>query len=395
MEVFSIDQLTNLVSSKIQRSISIFSPTSKQSTTNYQEDKIQFKNQLQIARQQLAQEYGMDETEVNQYLKPGFDLLDNNNFWQHTSDMLAFFLTPEDSTIFKVPLKIDEPILYVGKGLMLRPLLPLLNKNGRFYILNIDLDSVRLYEATAFTLKEVELWDDVPTTKEDYMIYFNEIEREDGVQRRLGTSQPADGGVFHGQGADEQDKEHTRQWFYTLSRELDDKFKQDLLPVVLAGVDYLIPLYRTTINYNKYVEEYITGNFDNKNDPQAQGLYKQALAIMQPKFKQQETEAIEQYHNLKAGDFAASDTKKILLAALTGQVETLFLRKDAKVWGNYDAENYKVQIQKESSPENTDLLTEAAVQTILMKGKVYMYDAEQMPEQDSVVAAVFRNPVVV
>ncbi|HEV7350722.1 hypothetical protein [Telluribacter sp.] len=394
MELFSIDQLSELVTNKLPHSVTIYSPTRRQSTDNFQQDKIHFKNQLQDARQQLGQLYGMDESEVNEYLKPGFDLLDNNNFWQYASDMLAFFLTPKGSTIFQFPLEVEQPMLHVGKGLNLRPLLPLFNSNGRFYILNINMENVRLFEATPYSLKAVELWDDVPTSVDNYLKYFNGIEREATVQRRLGTSQPAAGGVFHGQGADESEKEHTRQWFYTLSHELEKKFKEDQLPVVLAGVDYLIPLYRTTIEYNKYLEEYITGNFDNKNDPHAQGLYAQALGIMEPKLNQQQTKAIEQYHNLKAGDFAASDTEKTILAALTGQVDSLFLRKDASLWGHYNAQRYELQIDRASTPENTDLLTEAAVQTALMKGKVYLFDQDDMPEKDSVVAAVFRNPVV-
>lgn len=395
MELFTIDQLNELATSKVQHSVTIYSPTRRQSTDNYQQDKIHFKNQLQAARQQLVNLYGMEPDEVNQYLQPGFDLLDNDTFWHYSSEMLAFFLTPQNNYVFKFPLKVEEPTFHVGKGLMLRPLLPLFNKSGRFYVLNLDLENVRLYEATPYSFNEVELGEDVPTSVEDYLHYFNKIDRDDTVQRRLGTSQPADGGVFHGQAADESEKEHIRQWFYTLNREIETKFKEDQLPVVLAGVDYLVPLYRTTITYNKYEEEYITGNFDNKNDPQAQGLYKQALKIMEPKFKQQEEKAIEQYHNLKAGDFAASDTEKIILAAITGQVDTLFLRKDASLWGHFDEQRYELQIQRAATPENTDLLTEAAVKTVLMKGKVYLYDANEMPEKDSVVAAVFRNPVVV
>ncbi|GAB3173220.1 baeRF7 domain-containing protein [Telluribacter humicola] len=395
MELFTIDQLNELATSKVQHSVTIYSPTRKQSTDNFQQDKIHFKNQLQAARQQLVNLYGMEQDEVNQYLQPGFNLLDNDNFWHYSSDMLAFFLTPQNNYVFKFPLKVEEPSFHVGKGLMLRPLLPLFNRNGRYYVLNLDLENVRLYEATPYSFNEVELGEDVQTSVEDYLRYFNKIDRDDTVQRRLGTSQPASGGVFHGQAADEQEKEHIRQWFYNLSRELENRFKEDQLPVVLAGVDYLVPLYRTTIDYNKYVEDYVTGNFDNRNDPQAQGLYKQAMAIMEPKFKQQEEKAVEQYHNLKAGDFAASDTEKTILAALTGQVDTLFIRKDAFLWGHYDEQRYELQIQRAATPENTDLLTEAAVKTVLMKGKVFLYDANDMPEKDSIVAAVFRNPVVV
>ncbi|WP_247231363.1 hypothetical protein [Telluribacter sp. SYSU D00476] len=402
MELFTIDQLNELATSKVQHSVTIYSPTRRQSTDNFQQDKIHFKNQLQAARQQLVNLYGMEPDEVNQYLQPGFALLDNDSFWHYSSEMLAFFLTPRTNHVFKFPLKVDEPSFHVGKGLMLRPLLPLFNQTGRFYIMNLDLEDTRLYEVTPHSITDVDLGVDIPRSVNDYLQYI-EIEKESTVQRRFQTGRGSgsagnssvEGGVFHGQSGDDEAKEQIHQWFIMLTRALENRFKVEQVPVIFAGVEYLIPIYRSTAHYNRYEDQVITGNFSSDNPNDIKGLHQKALAIMEPKFKQQEEKAIEQYHNLKAGDFAASDTEKIILAALTGQVDTLFLRKDASLWGHFDEQRYELQIQRAATPENTDLLTEAAVKTVLMKGKVYLYDANEMPEKDSVVAAVFRNPVVV
>ncbi|GAB2797630.1 hypothetical protein GCM10027275_48920 [Rhabdobacter roseus] len=386
MEAFTINQLNELAGKKEPRSVTIFSPTRRQSTDNYQQDKIHFKNQLQDAEAQLAQQYGMSEAEAKEYLHPGYDLLADNTFWQYGQDMLAFFLSPGESQYFQLPLPIESPELYIGHSYRLRPMLPLLHGNEQYYILNLNLEDVRLYKANQYNCSEVELPENVPTSIDDYLQY---VEKQESLQHQSGVG--AAGGIFHGHGVTDRDKTDIEQYFYMLSQELDKIFKEDQIPVVLAGVEYLPPRYRKTTHYNKISEESITGSFGPKD---GQKLHQEAKELMMPHFQEKQTQAEQKYHNLKSGDMAASDTEKTVLAALTGQVETLFLRRDAVLWGQYDAENYQLHTEQDSAPGNTDLLTEAAVQTVLMKGEVYLCNADEMPAGDSVVVAVFRNPVV-
>lgn len=368
--------------------VSIYSPSSRESTDNYQGDKIHFKNQLQEAAAQLLAKYGMSKEEAKTYLKPGYDLLENMDFWQNSSDAVAFFHSTAGTVIKSLPLDLEgTPSTHVGTGFSLRPLMPLLNTE-RFYILNLNLKHVKLYEATANTIAEVVLDDDVPTTIEDYLKY---LEREESLQFRSGQGGKA-GAMFHGQGVTDTDKEDIQQYFHELSRKIDDILQCDPLPTVLAGVEYLIPMYRKSSNYNKYVEGFIHGSHNGED---ATLLHEKGWDLIEPMFEKSRLDALERYGNQKSGDWASSETKKVVLAALTGQVEVLFVQEDATLWGLYDEQNYDLQIEQESTSENKDLLTEAALRTFMTDGTVYECADDEMPEPGKVVSAIFRNPVVV
>lgn len=388
MEIFKIDQLNELLNVKGLHHVTIYSPTSRESTDNYQADKINFKNQLQKAVAQLGQQYGMTDGDAKAYLKPGYDLLDNMNFWQHGSDGLAFFHSSEGTHIKSLPLELDEPQTYVGKDFMLRPLIPLLNADGRFYILNLNLNDVRLYEATPSTISEVVLGGDAPTKVEDYT-KFIEHQQHTGAR----SVQGGGGAVHYGQGGgNDSEKEEIQQYFYELSKAVDDIIQCDPLPTVLAGVEYLIPMYRQASDYHKYEEESVHGSF---SEADAMLLHEKALAIVEPIFEVDRDKAFEKFAKMKGGDWASIDTNKVIKAALTGQVETLFVQEDATLWGVFNEQLYELEIYQASTPETTDLLTEAAIKTITQGGTVYQCDADDMPEGAKNIAAVFRNPVTV
>lgn len=387
MEIFKIDQLSELLKVKGLHHVTIYSPTSRESTDNYQADKINFKNQLQKAVVQLGQQYGMSEGAAKTYLKPGYDLLDDMNFWQYGSDGLAFFHSSEGTHIKSLPLELDEPQTYVGKNFMLRPLIPLLNADGRFYILNLNLQDIRLYQATPGTISEVILDADDTLEIQDYRKYL--------VRQRQTESFKVRGGRFvhFGQGgASDTEKEEIQQYFHMVSKEIDDIIQCSPLPTVLAGVDYLIPMYRNATDFTDYAEESIHGSF---TDNDATLLHEKGWEIMEPKFAQKREERIEKYAELAHGDWASFDTKKVILAALTGQVETLFVKEDAAIWGVFNEQLYELEIYQAATPETTDLLTEAAMKTIMQGGTVYPCSADEMPEGAKSIAAVFRNPVIV
>ena len=387
MDIFKIEQLNELLNVKGLHHVTIFSPTSRESTDNYQKDKINFKNQLQQAAAQLSQLYGMSDQEAKKYLQPGYDLLDNPEFWQHGSDGIAYFQSSKGVNIKTLPLEIDEPSTYVGKSFMLRPLIPLLNADGRFYILNLNLKDVRLYEATPSTISEVVLGDEVPTQLDDYMKF---LEKEEHIQWRSGHGGAA-GATFHGHGVTDTEKEDIQQYFHKLSNEVDGILDCDPLPTVLAGVEYLLPMYRDATKYHKYVEETIHGSF---TEDDAATLHAKAWEFMAPKFDQERDERFEKYAELANGDWASSDTEKVIKAAFTGQVETLFVLEDAAIWGVFNEQLYELEIEPAATPETKDLLTEAAVKTITQQGTVYQCTEEEMPEDGTVIAAIFRNPVV-
>jgi hypothetical protein len=386
MDIFTIDQFEKLSNQRGPQHVSIYTPTSRDSSDNYMADKIHFKNELQEAESKLVTLFGLNSQEAKSYLNPGYKLLDDPLFWSRASDTLVFLLNQSGAEIKTLPISLSESMTYVGNSFALRPLLPLLNSTGKFYILNLNLNKVQLYEATSHTISEVILSDDVPTSIDDYLVF---IERQQSLQFRSGQGGKA-GAMFHGQGGTDTEKVDIEQYFYKLSKQVDALMECEPLPAILAGVEYLLPMYKKTSGYTKFTEEVITGSF---GDDDVHMLHEKAMVLQKPKHNQHRTAAIEKFASLKDEDWASAETQTVLLAALTGQLETLFIQKNEVIWGSYDAEKHSLTIKTDDTEVTKELLNEAAIQTLLKGGTVYPCEGEDMPAKNSVAAAIFRNPV--
>jgi hypothetical protein len=80
---------------------------------------------------------------------------------------------------------------------------------------------------------------------------------------------------------------------------------------------------------------------------------------------------------------------EVLLAAVDGRIDTLFLTKGVRQWGTFDAEKRVIKLHGAAHPNNEDLLDLAAVQTYLNGGTVYVVEPAEVPGGD-LSAAVFR-----
>ena len=90
--------------------------------------------------------------------------------------------------------------------------------------------------------------------------------------------------------------------------------QDDQAPLVLAGVGYLLPIYRAASDYPHLAEQGIEGNPEELSD---EALHRQAWEIVQPLFTQAQKEAVIKYQrlsNLKSGR-ASNDLGKIIPAA--------------------------------------------------------------------------------
>src|SRR5690606_2722289 len=104
--------------------ISIYTPTSKQSTDNYQTDKTHFKNKLKEIGRELQSIHHLEDEQIKSLLKPAQELLNDLDFWQNNEKMLAYFLFDGEVEIFQLSIPIDKPIYLVGKRPFVLPLIP-------------------------------------------------------------------------------------------------------------------------------------------------------------------------------------------------------------------------------------------------------------------------------
>lgn len=280
--------------------------------------------------------------------------------------------------------------MVVSDRFHIKPLLPLLSGDGRFYVLALSQNEVRLIQGTRYSVSEVDL-EGVPESLAEALRY-NDPEKR--LQFHTSTRTPGGKGerpaMFHGHGVASADdpKDYISRYFHRVDEGLRDFLQGEQALLVLAGVDYLLPIYREVNTYPHLVDEGIEGN---PEELRAEELHERAWAIVQPLFLIAQKEAAAQYRQLAGAgsEQASNDLKEIIRAAYHGRVETLFVAVGLQQWGTFDPNTNAVQLHEEAEPDDEDLLDFAAVHALLNGGTVYAVEPEKAPAE-ALLAAVFR-----
>ena len=386
MEIFTREMLNELSRAEGQTLISLYMPTHRVGR-EIQQDPIRLKNLLSQAEQRLA-DRGLRIPEVEAVLKSAQTLQMNGQFWQHQSDGLALFITTDFMRYYRLPTNFEK-LLVIAERFHVKPLLPFLSRNGHFYVLTLSQKQIRLLEGSLFSIDEIDL-ENVPTSLRE-ALKFDDPERQ--LQFHTGTNATGVGGarpaVFHGQGAREDDaKTDLLRYFQQVDKGLMEMLGDEQAPLVLAGVDYLLPICKQANNYHYLVNEAIEGNPD---DLSAEELHQQAWKIIEPIFNTDQRQAIARYkESIGSGSKLASNSlKSIIPAAHYGRVDTLFVALGTQIWGSFDAPKNSLEQQQEFRPGDQDLLDLAAVQTLLNGGAVYALEPGMMPDE-APISAIFR-----
>ncbi len=332
--------------------------------------------------------FALRTPQIRTLLEPAEALLENGLFWQQQSDGLALFLSSAGLLTYRVPLSFDE-LVVVSDRFHLKPLFQLLTGDGLFFVLAISQNAVRLLECTHYSCDTVDL-EGIPTSMAQ-ALQFDDPEKQ--LQFHTGTRAPGTGGersaLFHGHGAGTDDaKANLLRYFRSIDQGLQKLLQDKQAPLVLAGVEYLLPIYREANHYPYLIEEAIKGNPEDLSD---KTLHEQAWNLMEPIFRQAQDKALTDYDRLSKSksDRSSRELEKIVSASLAGRVETLLVAMGIQQWGRFDPQTGTVHLHEEARPGDEDLLDLAAIQTFMNGGTVYVRDANEMPDH-SQVAAIFR-----
>lgn len=389
MDQFRKSDLRDLMEHQLQPCLSLYMPTYR-AGVEVQQNQIRFKNLLNQAAERLGS-YGLRQQELQTFLQKAQEqLLERAAFWQRQSDGLAVFIAPDVFRHYRLPLKFEELVI-VNDHFYVKPLLKLLQNNGRYFILALSQNQVRLLEGTKYGVEEIDLTG-LPTSLAEALQWDDpekQLQHHTTSRGRQGGERGAPDMAFHGHGVGTDDhKNNLLRFFQSLDRELANFLADERVPLVLAGVEYLFPIYQQANSYRYLLEQGIAGNPEELSD---ETLHQKSRERVEPIFQKEQSEAIELYKQ-QAGmqtERVSSDISMILPAAYSGRVSHLFIQRDAEVWGQYDLSHNKVDVHLHRSNESEDLLNTAALNTFQNGGTVYEMEKGKMPDT-SVVAAIFR-----
>lgn len=384
MDRFSRSDLGAVMSEHTDPCISLFMPMERAGKETRQ-NAIRFKNMLNQAGERLR-ERGLDDTTTQQILEPAQARLNDSIFWQHQSDGLAVFCAPDFCHIYRLPLAFEE-LLLVSDRFHIKPVLPLFTNNEHFFVLALSKHSVRLFDATRYSISQMELPEETPTSLEE-AVSLDDPEK----QLQFRTNVPRGGGegqapAFHGH-HDPDERVQLERYFLEVDRGVSEVLKEQQAPLVLMGVDYLLPLYRDRTSYSNVYEEGVTGNPDLLKPEE---VHEQAWQVMEPLLDQQRQAAVERFHQDQARDLAASDLKEVVSGAVFGRVDTLFVPSGVHWWGRFEQSENRLDLHDEHQPGDEDMLDLAALHTLTHGGIIYTVEPEQVPS-DGPAAAIFRYP---
>lgn len=225
-------------------------------------NKIELKNLLREAEIALLND-GVGPRDVDKTLQPARELLNNHEFWPLRTESLAIFMHPELFHYYYLP--DDVPyILTIKRGFNLGPLLNTIKDNQPYLVLAISRKNVQLYEGDRFGIRKLNL-KNFPSNLEAAL---NIDEYPQSTQTHA-VAPAGDKGseAFHGQyNVSQTNKQMTLQFFQLVDHSLRRFLQQKELPLILAGVEYLLPIYRQANTSPYLMTQNLIGNFD-REDP--------------------------------------------------------------------------------------------------------------------------------
>lgn len=358
--------------------VSIYMPAHRGGPETRQ-DPIRLKNLLGEAEERL-EEIGFRGPDAREILDPAQQLLEDQDFWEHQGDGLAMFLAADRGRVFRLPLAFDE-LVVAGDRFHVKPLIPLLTGDGRFLVLALSKNRIRLLQATRQVMAEVQL-EDVPSSLRETAVH-----REMAVLNyHVGTGFSSGGrqsAIFHGHGT-EEDEEIIRKYFRRIDAGIREALPEVRAPLVLAAVQREADLYREVAEYPAVLPEIVAGNPDEKTDRE---LHAEARPIMERHLEGRMREAVERFE--EQPDLTVRELEDAVVAAHHGRVEVLWAALEVQRWGSFDQETASVDVHDQPKPGDHDLLDLAATQTLLNGGTVYAVESSEVPG-DGPAAALLR-----
>jgi hypothetical protein len=379
MDLFTRDDLKALLAEHPSPCISLFMPSHPGGA---EEDPIRWRKLLAQAEELLVK----GGWHTQELLAPGRRLLDDSTFWKNQSDSLAAFLAPQFLRLFRLPLAFTDGVV-VGNRFSIVPLLPLLSGDGRFFILALSQNAVRLLQGTRHSVSEVDLRG-VPRNLAEALLTHDRDEPLTFHARP--TSGGGWGAIFEGHGVGIDDKkEDLLRYFQRIDRALHPLLREEKAPLLLAAVDYLQPIYRQANTYAHLLEKGIDGNPDRLRSKE---LHDRAWPLVEPAFKAERERAAAQYRQLAGTKHASRDLEEVVAAAYEGRVETLFVALGRQVCGIFDPAAARIEEHKEASFGDVNLLDLAAAHALAHGRTVYAVEPDQVPGGAD-VAAIFCHPL--
>ncbi|MEO6098145.1 MAG: hypothetical protein ABIW76_21765 [Fibrobacteria bacterium] len=284
-----------------------------------------------------------------------------------------------------------EASFEIDRNFRLDPLHASLAGKDRFYLLCLSLHAIQLWEGDGLTLKPIDLGA-LETNIEDALDFEDS---DSQVQFRTNSASPSrnkakgQGSTFFGVGGENHDrKAEFLDFFRIIDKGIASLLTDKDVPLILAGVGYLMPLYREANTYAHLAPFQIPGATHAVGP--IEDLHAKTNALMREERHREAVKALFEYRENLVSERTVSGFTDVIPCAHRKLVTHLFIRKDSRQWGTYSPSDGRTEIFSAYRRGAVDLVNLACVKTLAGHGKVYILDAVDMPP-DSEIAGLCRT----
>jgi len=321
------------------------------------------KSGLRSVRKQLA-EWHRDTEAADGLLAPIEQLAANLQTARTWSNSLIAFRSPGAFRHYWMGERVRD-IAEVSERFEIRPLLAALAREQRFYLLAIGRHHVRLFRSTRHNTDEVRLEGIAPQNMQGFL---NTRQPDHLLEDRTAAGPSAGsmrGVVFGTDSESEKEQERFRHFLKEVERGVTKLLQRDGEPLLLAGVEYDVAIYRQLNTYPHLREEAVHGSPERLTAP---ALHDRAWEVVSRCPSEPLQKALADYRKQSGAALVLGDTGAILKAAAEGRVAGLFLSEGA------------------GSGQADDPLNMAALETVLHGGWAFALKPAEMPAKDCAVA---------
>ncbi len=274
----------------------------------------------------------------------------------------------------------------LGPRFYIRPILNELTRDRVFYVLALSQKNVRLLRCTEHSAEPVDLPSSIYTNFEEYM----NPAKPDHVSDNRSSAGPGSGGskgVMFGTTTEREDKDkYLAHFFGQIDRGLNEVLRDSKAPVILAGVDYELAIYRGVSAYPKLADEGIQGA---ANSLKGGELHARAIQVVEKCYEHKIDKTLHSYEEFVGAGRATHSVKEAVTAAHDGRVLTLLVSDSMQLTGRFEEATHRVKARPNGLAEEEDLLNAAAVECLLHAGNVLVAPNTRMPN-GAPLAAILR-----
>ncbi len=239
--------------------LTIYVPYSEPSASS-NPNRIEFKNLLQQAKKAL-ESAGVSVSQIEKTLLPAQKLINGSEFWPMHREGLVLFMHPKLFRYFHIPSEGLTHMITVGEAFNLEPLRNIIDNNMKYFVLVLGHNKSGLYLGDKYSLSKIEVSGFPSNIKDALNIdeYSKSMENHEIAPAYMGKGSEA----THEQYDKSMiDKDYLLQYFRLIDKKIHSFLQTKKYPLILAGVDYLLPIYRQVNSYSNLSDISCKGNFD-------------------------------------------------------------------------------------------------------------------------------------